>query len=74
MNKQQKAKLIVGLAFIALFTGLSIWAHFSILKPIQEQREKREGKHTLKRGYKTQYNPDFIDSVIEAKQSQKALD
>jgi hypothetical protein len=74
MNKQQKAKLAVGLTFIALITGISLWAYFSILKPIQEGRAQREGKHTLKRGYKTQYNPDFIDSVIEAKQSQKALD
>ncbi|MDA0685286.1 MAG: hypothetical protein O3C22_00495 [Bacteroidetes bacterium] len=74
MNKQQRAKLAVGLTFIALITGISIWAHFSILKPIRENRTQREGKHTLKRGYKTQYNPDFIDSVMEAKQSEKGLD
>lgn len=74
MNKQQRAKLAVGLTFIALITGISIWAYVSILKPIRENRSQREGKHTLKRGYKTQYNPDFIDSVIEAKQSEKGLD
>ncbi len=74
MNKQQRAKLAVGLTFIALITGISIWAYVRILKPIRENRSLREGKHTLKRGYKTQYNPDFIDSVIEAKQSEKGLD
>ena len=74
MDKQQRAKLAVGLTFIALITGISIWAHFSILKPIRENRTQREGKHTLKRGYKTQYNPDFIDSVMEAKKSEKGLD
>ncbi|MFZ9755511.1 MAG: hypothetical protein ACO3DK_05710 [Bacteroidia bacterium] len=70
MNKQQKVKLAVALSFFALITGISLWAHFTILEPIRKDRENREGKHTLKRGYRTQYNPDFIDSVIEAKQSK----
>lgn len=66
MNKHQRNKLIVAVGFFILITGVSIWAYTKILKPIKESRHERKGKYTLKGKYKTQYNPDIIDS-IEAK-------
>jgi hypothetical protein len=63
MNKQQKIKLTVAIAFFALITGISIVAYIKILKPIRDTRSERTGKFTLKGKYKTQYNPDIIDSI-----------
>ncbi len=70
MNKQQKIKLIVAIAFFLLITGMSIVAYIKILKPIRDTRNERTGKFTLKVKYKTNYNPDIIDS-IEAKEKRK---
>jgi len=63
MNKQQKIKLTVAIAFFMLITGMSIVAYIKILKPIRDTRSERTGKFTLKGKYKTQYNPDIIDSI-----------
>ncbi len=65
MEKQQKIKLWVAIGFVAVFTLISIFAYVKILKPIRDGRSQRTGKYTLKTGYKTKYNPDFIDSVSE---------
>lgn len=66
MNTHQKNKLIVAIGFFVAITAISIWAYTTILKPIRDTRSQRTGKFTLKGKYKTQYNPDIIDS-IEAK-------
>ena len=63
MNKQQKIKLAVAIAFFMLITGMSIVAYVKILKPIRDTRSERTGKFTLKGKYKTQYNPDIMDSI-----------
>lgn len=63
MNKQQKIKLTVAIAFFALITGISVVAYIKILKPIRDTRSERTGKFTLKGKYKTQYNPDIMDSI-----------
>ncbi len=63
MNKQQKIKLTVAIAFFALITGISIVAYIKILKPIRDTRSERTGKFTLKGKYKTNYNPDIMDSI-----------
>jgi hypothetical protein len=63
MNKQQKIKLTVAIAFFMLITGMSIVAYIKILKPIRDTRSERTEKFTLKGKYKTQYNPDIIDSI-----------
>ncbi len=70
MNKQQKIKLTVAIAFFLLITGMSVVAYIKILKPIRDTRSERQGKFTLKGKYKTHYNPDIIDS-IEAKEKKK---
>ena len=59
MNKQQKIKLTVAIAFFMLITGMSIVAYIKILKPIRDTRSERTGKFTLKGKYKTKYNPDI---------------
>lgn len=66
MEKQQKIKLWIAVGFVTVFTFISILAYVKILKPIREGRSHRSGKYTLKAGYKTKYNPDFIDSVTHA--------
>lgn len=66
MNKHQRNKLIVAIGFFVLITTVSIWAYLNFLKPIRDTRNERTGKFTLKGKYKTEYNPDIIDS-IEAK-------
>jgi hypothetical protein len=63
MNKQQKIKLTVAIAFFMLITGMSIVAYIKILKPIRDTRSERTGKFRLKGKYKTQYNPDIMDSI-----------
>ena len=70
MEKQQKFKLAIAIVFFALITGISIVAYVKILKPIRDTRSERKGKFTLKGKYKTNYNPDIIDS-IEAKEKKK---
>ena len=66
MNKHQRNKLIVAIGFFVLITTVSIWAYVNFLKPIRDTQGERKGKFTLKGKYKTEYNPDIIDS-IEAK-------
>lgn len=70
MNKHQRNKLIVAIGFFILITSVSIWAYIDFLKPIRDTRGERSGKFTLKGKYKTDYNPDIIDS-IEAKTKAK---
>lgn len=70
MEKSQKIKLVVGIAFIALFTAINAIAYIKILKPIRDGRSSRQGKYTLKGKYKTKINPDIIDS-IEMKEKLK---
>ena len=72
MNKHQRNKLIVAISFFVTITAISIWAYTPILKPIRDTRSERKGKFTLKGKYKTQYNPDIIDSMeIKAKAQYK---
>jgi hypothetical protein len=71
MEKQQRNKLWVGLGFILLVTGVSIWAYINLILPNRAYREKTGMKYTQKLHYKTQYNPDYIDSVIRAKEALK---
>lgn len=67
MEKQQKIKLIIAVSFVTFITALAAWAYFSILKPNKEYHQKTGKKYTQKLKYKTQYNPDYIDSIIESK-------
>ena len=73
MEKQQRNKLIVGLGFIGLITGISIWAYFAILVPNREYHNKTGKKFSQKLQYKTLYNPDYIDSVLKEKEEAKKL-
>jgi hypothetical protein len=70
MEKQQKQKLIVAVIFFSIITGVAIWAYVGILKPNKEYHQKTGVKYTQKKTYKTNYNPDYIDSVIEAKKKK----
>ncbi len=63
MLQQQKIKLLVAIGFFALFTGLSIFGYHRYLKPIRDGRINRTEKFSLKKKYRTTFNPDFIDSV-----------
>ncbi|MDA1182680.1 MAG: hypothetical protein O3B82_03680 [Bacteroidetes bacterium] len=63
MLHQQKIKLLIAIGFFALFTGLSIFGYHKYLKPIRDGRNKRSEKFSLKKKYRTTFNPDFIDSV-----------
>lgn len=68
MEKQQRNKLIVGIGFIALITGISVWAYITILLPNREYHKRTGKKYSQKIQYKTTYNPDYIDSLVRAKQ------
>ncbi len=68
MEKQQRNKLIVGIGFIALITGISVWAYITILVPNREYHKRTGKKYSQKIQYKTTYNPDYIDSLVRAKQ------
>lgn len=68
MEKQQRNKLIVGIGFIALITGISAWAYVTILVPNREYHKRTGKKYSQKVQYKTTYNPDYIDSLVRAKQ------
>ncbi len=68
MEKQQRNKLIVGIGFIALITGISVWAYITILVPNREYHKRTGKKYSQKIQYKTSYNPDYIDSLVRAKQ------
>ena len=65
MEKQQKQKLAVAVIFFTIITGISIWAYFALLKPNKEYHKTTGKKYTQKKKYKTDYNPDFIDSLVE---------
>jgi hypothetical protein len=65
MEKQQKQKLAVALIFFSIITGISVWAYFAILKPNKEYHKRTGKKYTQKKEYKTDYNPDYIDSLVE---------
>ncbi|MGB0269233.1 MAG: hypothetical protein ACPGCV_03540 [Bacteroidia bacterium] len=69
MEKQQKLKLIVAVTFFLVITGLAVWAYITILLPNKEYHQKTGKKYTQKLEYKTDYNPDYIDSVLESKKS-----
>ncbi len=71
MEKQQKQKLIIAVIFFAIITGIAVWAYVGILKPNKEYHQKTGRKYTQKKQYKTLYNPDYIDSVIDAKNKSK---
>jgi hypothetical protein len=68
MEKQQRNKLIVGIGFIALITGISVWAYITILVPNRDYHKRTGKKYSQKIQYKTTYNPDYIDSLVRAKQ------
>jgi hypothetical protein len=68
---QKKLKLWIAVGFVTLFTAISIFAYVKILKPIRDGRANRTGKYTMKQGYKTQFNPDYLDSLEKAKKSKK---
>jgi len=70
-NHQQKLKLWIAIGFVAVFTAMSVIAYFKILKPIKDNRQHRTGKYTMKQGYKTTFNPDYLDSLEKAKEAQK---
>jgi len=65
MEKQQKQKLAVAIIFFSIITGVATWAYFAILKPNKEYHQKTGKKYTQKKQYKTDYNPDYIDSLVE---------
>ncbi len=71
MEKQQRNKLIVGLSFIIVVLSLATWAYVTILLPNREYRKKTGHKYSQKLQYKTKYNPDFVDSVMESKKKSK---
>jgi hypothetical protein len=71
MEKQQRNKLIVGIGFIALITGISVWAYITILVPNRDYHKRTGKKYSQKIQYKTTYNPDYIDSLVRA--TQEAL-
>ncbi len=71
MEKQQRNKLIVGIGFIALITGISLWAYITILVPNREYHKKTGKKYSQKLRYKTRYNPDYIDSLLRVKEIEK---
>lgn len=70
MEKQQKMKLWVALGFILIVTGTAVWAYYAILIPNREYHQKTGKKYTQKLKYKTDYNPDYIDSVLESKKEK----
>lgn len=70
-NKQQKLKLWIAIGFVVAFTAISIVAYIKILKPIRDNRSNRTGKYTMKQGYKTQFNPDYLDSLAKAKEKSR---
>jgi len=71
MERQQRNKLIVGLGFIGIITGVALWAYFAILIPNRDYHKKTGKKYSQKLQYKTSYNPDYIDSVLKAKKEAK---
>ena len=71
MEKQQKQKLAVAIIFFSIITGVATWAYIAILKPNKEYHQKTGKKYTQKKQYKTDYNPDYIDSLVEV--NKKAL-
>jgi hypothetical protein len=71
MEKQQRNKLIVGIGFIALITGISVWAYITILVPNRDYHKRTGKKYSQKIQYKTSYNPDYIDSLVRAKQEAR---
>ncbi len=70
MEKQQKQKLLVAILFFAIITSVAVWAYVKILKPNKEFHQRPGQKYTQKKQYKTNYNPDYIDSVIDAKKKK----
>lgn len=71
MEKQQKMKLVVATIFFSIITGIATWAYFTILKPNKAYHQKTGHKYTQKKQYKTDYNPDYIDSLVEANKKAK---
>ena len=71
MEKQQKQKLWVAIIFVAFITGIALWAYFAILRPNREYHQRTGQKYTQKKKYITTYNPDYIDSVLEAKKAKQ---
>jgi len=69
MEKQQKMKLIVAVTFFLIITGLAVWAYITILFPHKVYHQKTRKKSHQKLEYKTDSNPDYIDSVLESKKS-----
>jgi hypothetical protein len=74
MEKQQRNKLIVAIGFFLLVTGCAIWAYTTILIPNREYHKRTGHKYSQKKKYKTTHNPDYIDSVLEAKKKSKKID
>lgn len=70
MEKQQKQKLLVAILFFAIITSVAVWAYVKILIPNKEFHQRTGQKYTQKKQYKTNYNPDYIDSVIDAKKKK----
>lgn len=68
MEKQQKQKLAVAIIFLSIILGMATWAYITILLPNREYRKRTGEKYTQKLQYKTKYNPDFVDSVIDSKE------
>ncbi len=69
-NNQKKLKLWIAIGFVVVFTAISVVAYIKILKPIRDNRSNRTGKYTMKQGYKTQFNPDYLDSLDKAKKKK----
>jgi hypothetical protein len=69
-NNQKKLKLWIAIGFVVVFTAISVVAYIKILKPIRDNRSNRTGKYTMKQGYKTQFNPDYLDSLDKAKKNK----
>lgn len=71
MEKQQRNKLIVAIGFFLIVTGCAVWAYTSILIPNREYHKRTGQKYSQKKKYITKHNPDYIDSVLEAKKKRK---
>jgi Tfp pilus assembly protein PilO len=59
--KQKKVKIVIALGFIFLILGVGFAFY----------RAKLQNRKTVKKqGYRTHYNPSYIDSMVRAKRKK----
>jgi dolichol kinase len=73
MNSQQK-KLAVATGFFVFISTICLVFYFQFLRPLHLSRLKSgtKEKYTLKRAARTQFNPEYIDSIV--KERKKAAE